>query len=106
LSTPAFHASAVVPGCIVGALLATVLDSGRLAMVGVIVATIAVIGVVLKVLIGASLKRQVARLDEEAALAIVLDALRTGMRRNAALIPRACVWIRRGLQLPGVSNQL
>jgi hypothetical protein len=99
-------ASAVVPGCIVGALVATLMGSGKTAMVGVIVATIVVIGVVLKVLIDASLKRQAARLDDEAALAIVLDALRTGMRRNAALIPRACVWIRRGLQLPGVSNQL
>ena len=97
-------ASAVIPGCIIGALVANFLVMPRLselgaktAMVGVIVATIAVLGVVLKVLIGASLKRRVARLDEEAALAIVLDALRAGMRRNADRIERACVWIRRGL---------
>ncbi|MBA3460766.1 MAG: hypothetical protein H0T46_12435 [Deltaproteobacteria bacterium] len=106
-------ASAVVPGCIVGALVAHFVVTphvselgAKTAMVLVIVATIVVVGVLLKVLIGARVKRQVARLDEEAALAIVVAALRAGMKRNPARISRACEWIRRGLQLPGVANQL
>ena len=97
-------ASAVVPGCVVGYLLARVVFASRisegsslLALVGIIVASIAVIGFVLQMLIGASLRRQVARLDEESALAIVLEQLRLGMTVNAALVPRAVVWIRRAL---------
>lgn len=100
-------ASAVVPACIGGALLAHFLAiRGTVQMVGMIAATFLLLGVMLKVLIGASRKRQVARLDDDAAFAIVLDALRDGMKRNAARIPRACEWIRQGLQLPAVSNQL
>jgi hypothetical protein len=91
------QASAVVPGCIGGALVAYALDARPWAIVALIVATTALLGVVLKLLIAASLRRQVARLDEAAALAIVLDALRAGMRRNPARIPRACAWIREGL---------
>jgi hypothetical protein len=98
-------ASAVIPGCIVGMVVARFL-TGVTAMTVAVIASIAAIGVVLKVLIGASLKRQAARLDEAAALAIVLAHVRRGMARNAALVPRACTWLRRGLQLPGVSNQL
>lgn len=98
------HASAVVPGCILGALVGHFLVMPRVPEHGVvitltlvIVATTAVLGVVLKLLIDASQKRRVARLDDDAALAIVLDALRAGMKRNAARIPRACEWIREGL---------
>ena len=82
-------ASAVVPACIAGGLLAHFVVLPRapalgvtMTTVGVIVATFAALGFVQKVLIGASLKRQVARLDEDRALAIVLDALRRGMRRK------------------------
>ena len=98
------YASAVVPGCIVGALVGHFLvmprvsaDSVVITLTLAIVATTAVLGVVLKPLIAAIQKRRVARLDDDAALAIVLDALRAGMKRNAARIPRACEWIREGL---------
>ena len=90
-------ASAVVPGCVLGAVVTKVSGSGLDALVWIIVASIVVLGLVLKVLIDAAVRRQAARLDDEAALAIVLDELRIGAIRNAALVPRACVWIRRGL---------
>ena len=97
-------ASAVVPACIAGALLAHYVVLPRapalgetMTITGVIVATYALLGAVQKVLIRASLRRQVARLDEDTALGIVLDALRRGMRRTAARIPRACERIREGL---------
>ncbi|MEO7096848.1 MAG: hypothetical protein ABI175_26555, partial [Polyangiales bacterium] len=97
-------ASAVLPGCVVGYLVTRVLfashiSEGRalLALVGIIVASIIVIGLMFQVLIGASLRRQAARLDEASALAIVLEQLRLGMTVNAALVPRAVVWIRRAL---------
>ena len=98
------YASAVVPGCVLGALVGHFLvmphvpaNSVVITLTLVIVATTAVLGLVLKLLIGASQKRRVARLDDDAALAIVLDALRAGMKRNAARVPRACEWIREGL---------
>lgn len=97
-------ASAVVPGCVVGSLLTHFFVAPRMpeangltALVCIIVASFAVIGVLFKVLIAATLRRQVARLDEETALRIVLEQLRLGMTVNTALVPRACVWIRRGL---------
>lgn len=97
-------ASAVVPACVIGYLVTRVFiaprmseNNGLTALVWTIVATFAVMGVVLQVLIAASVRRQVARLDDEAALAIVLDQLRLGMTVNAALVPRAATWIRRGL---------
>jgi hypothetical protein len=97
-------ASAVLPGCVVGYLLARGVFASRisegsslLALVGIIVASIVIIGFMFQKLIGASLRRQVAKLDEEAALAIVLEQLRLGMTVNAALVPRAVVWIRRAL---------
>ena len=68
--------------------------------VWVMLASIAVLGIVFKVLIAAALRRRALRLDEETALAIVLEQLRLGMIVNAALVPRACVWIRRGLAAP------
>jgi len=98
------YASAVVPGCVLGALVGHFLvmprvsaDSVAITLTLVIAATTAVLGIVLKLLIGAIQNRRIARLDDEAALAIVLDALRAGMKRNAARIPRACEWIREGL---------
>lgn len=97
-------ASAVVPGCALGSLVTRLVvaprlseDDGLTAMVGIIVTSIAVLGVVFKLLIEAALRRQVARLDEHAALAVVLAQLRRGMHMKPALVPRACVWIRRGL---------
>lgn len=97
-------ASAVVPACIGGALLAHFVVLPRApalgetaTMLGVIAATFTLLGFVHKALIGASLRRQVARLDEDTALGIVLHALRRGMRRNPARMPRACEWIREGL---------
>lgn len=90
-------ASAVIPACIIGSVLAHVFALGALSIVGVIAMTFVALGFVLKVWIGASIERQVARLDDDAALAIVLDELRAGMRRTPARIPRACEWIRKGL---------
>lgn len=97
-------ASAVVPGCVVGYLATRLLvaprmseDSGLSALVWIIVASIVVLGVVFKLLIDGALRRRAAQLDEQTALAIVLEQLRLGMTVNAALVPRACVWIRRGL---------
>jgi hypothetical protein len=89
-------ASAVVPGCIGGALVANALDGGEMVIVGMIVAMNVVLGVVFKVMIGTIQRWRVARLDEDAALAIVLDALRAGMTRTPPRIPRACEWIRDG----------
>jgi len=101
------YASAVVPGCVVGAVVTYLVvapriseDSSLTALVWIMVASIAVLGVVFKLLIEATLRRRVARLDEETALGIVLEQLRLGMIANAALVPRACVWIRRGLTAP------
>ncbi|MCC6997842.1 MAG: hypothetical protein IT370_24720 [Deltaproteobacteria bacterium] len=97
-------ASAVIPACIAGGLTAHFLAiSGTLAIVGMIAAMFVVLGLVLRVLIGATIKRWVAQLDDDAALAIVLDALRAGMKRTPARIPRACERIRDGLQRPGVA---
>lgn len=100
-------ASAVVPGCVLGALVTHFFvaprmseDSSLSALVWVMLAAIAVLGIVFKVLIAAALRRRALRLDEETALAIVLEQLRLGMIVNAALVPRACVWIRRGLAAP------
>jgi hypothetical protein len=97
-------ASAVIPGCVVGAVVTHFFvaprmseDSGLTALVWVIVASIAVIGVLFKVLIAATLRRRAARLDEETAFGIMLDQLRLGMTVNPQLVPRACVWIRRGV---------
>jgi hypothetical protein len=98
------YASAVVPGCILGALVTHFIvaprmseDSGLTALVWIMVASIAALGVVFKLMIGAALRRRASRLDEDTALGIVLEQLRLGMTVNAALVPRACVWIRRGL---------
>lgn len=100
-------ASAVVPACVAGGLIAHFASmSGTIAIVGMIAAIFIALGLVLKVLIGATIKRRVAKLDDDAALAIVLDALRAGMKRTPARIPRACEWLREGLQLPAVANQL
>lgn len=97
-------ASAVIPGCVVGALATHFFvaprmseDNSLTALVWVIVASIAVIGVLFKVLIGATLRRRAARLDEETAYGIMLEQLRLGMTVNPQLVPRACVWIRRGV---------
>lgn len=97
-------ASAVVPSCVLGSLVTHLVVAPRMAeasalivMVGIIAASFAVIGGASRLLIDAALRRQVARLDEDAALAVVLAQLRRGMVVNAALVPRACVWIRRGL---------
>ena len=95
-------ASAVVPGCVLGVLLTRLFaaprmseDSGLTALVWIIVASIVALGVVFKVLIELTLRRRVARLDDESALNIVLDQLRLGMVVNPALVPRAVTWIRR-----------
>jgi hypothetical protein len=89
-------ASAVVPGTVLGSLATHVWvapwlsdDGGRAALVGIIVASQAIIGVLFKVLIEHGLRRQVARLDEESALAIVLEQLRAGMAAHPAMVPRA-----------------
>jgi hypothetical protein len=91
-----------VPGCALGYLVTRFFvgmsaNSGLTALVWIIVASIVALGLVFKVLIGVALRRQVARLDEESALSIVLGQLRRGMARNPALVPRAVTWIRRAL---------
>jgi hypothetical protein len=98
------YTSAIVPGCVLGVLVTqlfvqprTSQDHALTALVWIIPVWIAILGVVFKVLIEAAVRRQVARLDEDRALAIVLEQLRLGMTVNAGLVPRACVWIRRGL---------
>ncbi len=97
-------ASAVIPSCVIGYLVTRLFiaprmseDGGLTALVWTIVASFVAVGIVLQVLLAASLRRQAARLDDEAALAIVLEQLRLGMTVNAALVPRAVTWIRRGL---------
>lgn len=97
-------ASAVIPGCVLGSLITWFLVAPRVsedhaltAMTWIIVASTAVLGIVLKVWIGATLRRQAARLDEEAALKIVLDELRAGMIACPEVVPRAVTRIRRGL---------
>ena len=70
-------------------------DRGLTALVWIIVASIIGLGIVFKVLIGMTLRRRVARLDEASALNIVLEQLRLGMVVNPALVPRAVTWIRR-----------
>ncbi len=102
------HASAVVPSCVLGGVVSHFFVAPRmpegpglnLAIVGIIAATFAVLGVVFKLLIDATLRRQVARLDEETALGIVLEQLRLGMMRDPRLVPLVCKWIRRGLTPP------
>jgi hypothetical protein len=89
-------ASAVVPGCLLGSLVAR-LFGGLAGLVLLIVAANIVLGLLFKVLIAAALRRRVARLDDETALAIVLGQLRRGMKANAARVPRAVTWIRRVL---------
>lgn len=95
-------ASVVVPACLAGGVLARFgIVAGATAIVGAIAAVFLTLGFLTKVFVAKSLQHQRARLDHDVALTIVLDALRAGMRRNPARIPRACEWIRRGLRLPG-----
>ena len=89
-------ASAIIPACIVGYVGTRLLDGGSSMMVAIIAASVAVIGLVLKILIDAAVRRRAARLDEEAALAVVLEQLRRGMTTNTALVPIAVTWLRRG----------
>lgn len=103
-------ASAVIPGCVIGYLVTRLFIAPRMsegggltALVWTIAASFVAVGVVLQVWLAAALRRQAARLDDEAALAIVLEQLRLGMTVNAALVPRAVTWIRRGLG-PGSSS--
>lgn len=98
-------ASAVVPGTLLGSLVTQFLvapwlseNGGLSALVLIIVASNAVVGVLFKVLIEGGLRRQVARLDEESALAIVLDQLRTGMAGHPAMVPRAVTRTRKEIQ--------
>lgn len=89
-------ASAVVPGTVLGSLATHVWiapwlseSGGLVALVVSIGASIAIVGVLFEVLIEHGLRRQVARLDEQSALALVLEQLRAGMAANPAMVPRA-----------------
>ena len=100
------YASAVVPGCVLGSLISHFFVAPHLsessavtALAPIIVASIAVLGVVFKVLIDAALRRRAARLDEERALSIVLVHLRRGMAARPRLVPYAVKGLRRGLQM-------
>ncbi len=105
------QASAVVPGALIGGLLSHFVVAPRMSgysaellMVLSVVAAFAVVAVLFKILIAAALRRQIARLDEESAFAIVLDQLRVGMARKPTLIPRATLRITRGLKLLAPAN--
>jgi hypothetical protein len=85
-------ASAVVPGCVLGALVSDFFvaphlskEVGLYALSGILVASIIVLGFVFKVLAELVVRRRTARLDEDSAVAIVLDHLRRGMAKNPAL---------------------
>jgi hypothetical protein len=82
-------ASAVWPGAVLGYLTDHFVTASRLsgetrwiAMGLISVGWVVVVGAVLKVLIEASLRRQASRLDEDKALARVLEQLRIGMTRH------------------------
>jgi hypothetical protein len=97
-------ASAVLPGCALGALITWLFvvphvseDYALTAMAWIISATTAVLGAVFKILIERTLRRQAAQLDENSALQIALDQLRAGMIASPRRLPRAVVRIRRGL---------
>jgi hypothetical protein len=90
------YASAVVPGTVLGSLVTHVWvapwlsdAAAQMALVGIIVASNALLGVLFQALIERRLRREVARLDEESALAIVLEQIRAGMAANPARVPRA-----------------
>ena len=96
--------SALVPGCVFGALVAHFLVapfmsdySGDWAMVFIIVASIIVIGFVFKLLIERTLKRRVAALDEQQAFDIVIDQLRRGKAASPRVIPIAVTRLKRRL---------
>ena len=89
-------ASAVVLVCVGGALIAHALGGGSTMIIAVIAALQVVNGVGVKLMLGAIQRWRVARLDEDAALVVVLDTLRAGMKRTPLRIPRACEWIREG----------
>jgi hypothetical protein len=96
-------ASAVVPGTVLGSLaahfwIAPWVSNDGLTLVGSIVASFAIVGVLFKVLIEHGLRRQVARLDEESALAIVLEQLRAGMAMHPAMVPHAVTRTRKEIQ--------
>ena len=97
-------ASAVIPGCVLGYLVTQFLvaphvseDSTLSSMTSIIVASVLVVGVLFKVLIGLALRRRVAKLDAQTAFDIVLERLRRGMVVSPAVVPLALKWIRRGV---------
>ena len=87
--------SAIFPGCFLGAAVAHFVSPrsvGWTMSAGeflIVVTSFVVHVLVFRLLIGVTLRRRVARLDEERALAIVLDQLRRGMVKSPALVPRA-----------------
>jgi hypothetical protein len=98
-------ASAVVPGCALGYFITSFFFAPRMsegsltAMVWIIVASIVVLGILFKLLIGAALRRRVGRLDEQSALDVVLAQLRRGKLVCPKVVPLAVKNMRRGLAM-------
>lgn len=102
-------ASAVAPACVLGYAITKIfvaphasIGESQLALLGTIGAVWLVLGVLFTGLIALTLRRRIARLDEERAFAIVLSELRRGMAGNAKLVPMACKWIRE--EFPGLAG--
>lgn len=97
-------ASAVVPGCVVGALITQFFvaprlseDAGLSALIWLILGSIVVLGVMFKVMIDMTLRKRVAQLDEQSAFSIVLERLRRGMVVSPQVVPIAVKLLRRWL---------
>lgn len=96
--------SALVPGCALGAVVTHLVvrphvgdDHELTVMPWIILASIAVLAGVFKLLIEATFRRRLARLDDETALAILLAQVQRGVRMAPRLVPEACEWFRNGL---------
>lgn len=97
-------ASAVVPGCVVGACITHFFvashlseDVGLSALMWIIIGSIVALGVIFQTLIAITLRRRVARLDEQSAFSIVRERLQRGMVVSPAVVPIAVKLLRRGL---------
>jgi hypothetical protein len=96
--------SALVPGCVLGALVAHFLvapfmseTAGLWALLVILVASIIGVGFVFKVLIERAVQRRAARLDETSAFAIVLEQVRQGMAASPKVVPIAIKLMRQKL---------
>ncbi len=98
-------ASAVVPGTVFGGLVSHYVVApdlsklvGQLVLTAIVVASIALLGLVLQRVIGLVLARRAATLDEDTALILVLVRLRGGVLRKPRLVPFMLPRLRKALQ--------